>query len=88
MKKTKNGFYAIVPLQFLFVNEMRHCWLQKPPKFIQEGKKYLIILPEKDGDHGYWKHIALINTPVSALNNTVVSAVINTLVRDLIKCEN
>ncbi len=33
--------------------------------FIEEGEKYLIILPEKDGDHGYWQHIALITTPVS-----------------------
>ena len=33
--------------------------------FIMGGKKYLIIMPEKDGDHGYWKHVALINTPVS-----------------------
>ena len=23
-----------------------------------------MVMPEKDGDHGYWKHVALINTPV------------------------
>ncbi len=33
--------------------------------FIEAGQSYLTVLPMKDGNHGYWRHIALITARVS-----------------------
>ena len=30
---------------------------------IEDGSLYLTVLPEMDGSHGYWQHIAMITTP-------------------------
>lgn len=39
--------------------------LQPDPIFIHGGQRYLMVLPEQDSNHGYWKHIAMVTTPVS-----------------------
>jgi dipeptidyl-peptidase-4 len=40
-------------------------WVQIPqPIFIHGGQRYLMVLSEQDANHGYWKHIAMVTTPI------------------------
>ena len=47
------------------LDQLITLYFQPTPRVIGGGQSYLMILPERDGNHGYWKHIALISTQVS-----------------------
>ena len=42
--------------------------LQSEAKFIDGGQHYLTILPHRDGENGYWKHVTLVTAPVSSIS--------------------
>lgn len=40
-------------------------WVTIPdPIFINGGQKFLMVLSERDGNFGFWKHISMITTPL------------------------
>ena len=42
-------------------------FFQPTPIFMNGGQRFLMVLSERDGNFGFWKHIAMITTPVSRL---------------------
>ena len=49
-------------------NVIKFVYFQMPPNFpsfTKNGSGYFLILPEKEGKHGEYKHIAMINASVS-----------------------
>ncbi|KAI0215541.1 Dipeptidyl aminopeptidase-like protein 6 [Lamellibrachia satsuma] len=39
-------------------------WVENPkPWFVNEGRHYVTILPQREGASGFWKHIAMISAP-------------------------
>merc|ERR1711884_253866 len=41
-------------------------WVDINPPLFLEGR-YLMIHPEQDSQHGFWKHIAMISTPINSM---------------------
>ena len=38
---------------------------QPVPHPIDDGKYYLMVLPQRDGSEGFYNHVAMVSTPVS-----------------------
>ncbi|XP_076088367.1 dipeptidyl peptidase 4-like isoform X6 [Mytilus galloprovincialis] len=50
-----------------FEEEVKGGWIEMdtPPLFTANGKDYLTLMPNKDGKAGYFKHVAMVELPVS-----------------------
>ncbi|CAB0042041.1 unnamed protein product [Trichogramma brassicae] len=52
--------------------QQKHGWVEQfiPPLFSKDGKSFLLILPQKQNDNDYWRHVTLVSEATSPAPKT------------------